>query len=52
MADLTEKLLVQDQDSRLGANGVSEIKNHPYFANVDFDAIKNKTIKSPLKKYV
>ena len=35
--DLIEKLLDPDPQKRLGANGVDEIKNHPWFAgNLDF----------------
>jgi len=35
--DLITRLLTLDPKKRLGANGVQEIKNHPYFKDVDWD---------------
>lgn len=32
--DLIDKLLCVDQDKRLGANGVEEIKSHPFFIGI------------------
>ncbi|CCF57344.1 hypothetical protein KAFR_0C03520 [Kazachstania africana CBS 2517] len=37
--DLISKLLTIDASKRLGANGSSEIKNHPYFDGVDWDHV-------------
>lgn len=37
--DLISKLICK-QDSRLGQNGCSEIKSHPWFANVDWEHIR------------
>lgn len=37
--DLIEKLLVVDPAKRLGAKGIQEIKDHPYFKNVDWDHV-------------
>ena len=37
--DLMKKLLT-DVDTRLGKNGVNEIKNHPFFTNVDWKKIR------------
>ncbi|EDO17228.1 hypothetical protein Kpol_1035p40, partial [Vanderwaltozyma polyspora DSM 70294] len=37
--DLVTKLLVSDPALRLGANGASEIKEHPYFKDVDWDHV-------------
>lgn len=34
------KRLMSDQSERLGANGVQEIKNHPFFNGVDWDNIR------------
>ncbi|CAA6667435.1 unnamed protein product [Spirodela intermedia] len=34
--DLIERLLIQDPDLRLGANGASEVKAHPFFRTVDW----------------
>lgn len=37
--DLIEKLLVVDPSKRLGSNGAQEIKDHPYFKDVDWDRV-------------
>ena len=37
--DLIQKLLVVDPSKRLGVNGIQEIKDQPYFKNVDWDHI-------------
>ena len=42
--DLLKRLLC-DADNRLGANGVQEIKEHPFFKGMDWDNLRN--IKSP-----
>jgi serum/glucocorticoid-regulated kinase 2 len=34
--DLLEKLLDRDPQRRLGANGASEIKTHPFFTAIDW----------------
>ena len=34
--DILRRLLVQDQDSRLGSNGVHEIRQHAFFADTDW----------------
>jgi len=38
--DLINKLMC-DQDERLGANGVEEIKSHPFFAGIDWDRLQD-----------
>lgn len=38
-ADLCRKLLVKDEKKRLGYNGCSEIMLHPYFKNINWEAI-------------
>lgn len=37
--DLIEKLLVVDPTRRLGYNGAQEIKDHPYFKDVDWEHV-------------
>lgn len=37
LADLIKKLLNKDKHSRLGVNGVSEIKTHPFFNDFDWE---------------
>jgi len=39
-------LLNKDQNKRLGAkNGLTEIKEHPFFASMDFDEVLNRKVK-------
>lgn len=47
--DLLKGLFVKDPDKRLGSdpNGVDHIKQHPFFASIDWDAILQKKIKPP-----
>ena len=49
--DFCEGLLCQDWRQRLGcgAQGVEEIKSHPYFAGIEWDVVPACTIPSPLK---
>ncbi|CAN0905806.1 Probable serine/threonine protein kinase IRE4 [Linum grandiflorum] len=35
--DLIERLLIHNPDQRLGANGPSEVKSHPFFRGVDWE---------------
>jgi serine/threonine protein kinase len=39
--DLISQLLNTDFTSRLGANGVEEVKSHPFFKGIDWDNLKN-----------
>lgn len=39
LKDLIEQLLIKNPMERLGFNGAAEIKAHPYFAGVDWDAV-------------
>ena len=45
--NLCERLLDKDENTRLGANGASEVMSHPYFADVNWDAYYNDTVKPP-----
>ncbi|GAX22629.1 beta-adrenergic-receptor kinase [Fistulifera solaris] len=38
-ADLCQQLLRKDEKKRLGYNGCSEIMSHPYFKNINWEAI-------------
>ena len=47
-ADLLRKLLERDPSKRLGStNDAQEIKNYPYFKDVDWNKVYNKEIKPP-----
>lgn len=37
--DFMERLLAIDPTKRLGANGADEVKNHPFFAGIDWDKV-------------
>ena len=43
LVDLVNKLLVKDKSQRLGANGVQEILDHPFFASIDFKQLEAQT---------
>ena len=48
--DLLRKLLVKDQKQRFGNNGgFDEIKKHPFFKDMDFQALEAKKIEAPFK---
>ena len=46
---LLEGLFIKDPDKRLGSGptGVQDIKNHPFFSGIDWDAILNMKIRPP-----
>ena len=47
-ADLLRKLLERDPSKRLGStNDAQEIKDYPYFKDVDWKKVYNKEIKTP-----
>lgn len=41
------KLLNKDRQQRLGANGIDEILAHPWFADLNMEALQAKTITPP-----
>ena len=41
------KLLSKDRQQRLGANGIDEILAHPWFADLNMEALQAKTITPP-----
>lgn len=45
--DLLKKLLNRDPNERLGCRGAIEIKNHPYFENVDWNSVYKRELKPP-----
>ena len=45
--DLIEKLFVTDPKRRLGFNSADEVKNHPFFKDIDFDKVLKKEYKPP-----
>mmetsp|Transcript_17390 Transcript_17390/g.20187 ORF Transcript_17390/g.20187 Transcript_17390/m.20187 type:complete len:299 (+) Transcript_17390:832-1728(+) len=49
LKDIIMKLLDRDPNTRLGSNGYSEVINHPFFKDVDFDALMRKDIEPPYK---
>lgn len=42
------QLLCKDPDMRLGAKGADDIKAHPFFAGVDWEAVQTKGLKPPI----
>ena len=48
--DLLQKLLIKNQDERLGAkSGFNDIRAHPFFNGFDFDALEKRKIEAPFK---
>ncbi|CAD8164479.1 unnamed protein product [Paramecium pentaurelia] len=45
--DFINKLLQRKPQNRLGSNGIQEIKQHPWFANFEWDKLQNQTIIPP-----
>lgn len=50
--DLISRLLSINPITRLGANGSDEVMKHPFFKDIDFGAMANGNLESPLKTYV
>ena len=46
--DIIQKLLEKNPKKRLGAQkGIEEIKNHPFFAKIDFNLVEQKKLEAP-----
>eukprot|EP00096_Caligus_rogercresseyi_P002679 TRINITY_DN14911_c0_g1_i1.p1 TRINITY_DN14911_c0_g1~~TRINITY_DN14911_c0_g1_i1.p1 ORF type:complete len:393 (+),score=117.57 TRINITY_DN14911_c0_g1_i1:425-1603(+) len=45
--DFIRKLLRKCQVKRLGSNGGSEVRNHPFFRDIDWDKVYNRLYKPP-----
>lgn len=46
-ADLINKLIIRKDDQRLGKNGIYEIKNHPWFNDIDWVELENHRLEAP-----
>lgn len=46
--DLIEKLLRSNSSKRLGVNGSTDIKNHPWFSEFDWHSIEQRQLKMPI----
>lgn len=46
-ADLINKLIIRKDDQRLGKNGICEIKNHPWFNDIDWIELENHRLEAP-----
>ena len=49
LVDLLDRLLVKKPEERLGANGIQEIKQHPFFEDIDWDLMLQKQVPPPFK---
>jgi len=49
---LLEGLLTRDPEKRLGSNGGQEVKQHPWFSDIDWDKLVRKEIDPPFKPKV
>lgn len=49
LKDIIIQLLDREPSKRLGNKGYQQIMNHPWFKDVDFDAILKKEMKAPFK---
>ena len=48
LKDIITKLLDKNSETRLGSkNDADEIVNHPWFKDIDWEGLMNKTIESP-----
>lgn len=47
LEDLIRRLLCKDPKKRLGFNGAEEVKSHPFFKDVDWQAVYDKKITPP-----
>eukprot|EP00999_Lentomonas_sp_LEN2_P002449 NODE_392_length_1555_cov_111.017507_g360_i0.p1 GENE.NODE_392_length_1555_cov_111.017507_g360_i0~~NODE_392_length_1555_cov_111.017507_g360_i0.p1 ORF type:complete len:410 (-),score=42.36 NODE_392_length_1555_cov_111.017507_g360_i0:44-1273(-) len=48
-SDLLQKLLHKDPECRLGCNsGFAELRSHPFFADIDWDALRRREMQPPV----
>ena len=47
--NLISGLLNKEKSTRLGYSDVQEILKHPFFADLDFSRLRNKTLEAPYK---
>lgn len=47
LKDFVEQLTKKDPNERLGANGANEVREHPWFADINWGDIKRKTVEAP-----
>jgi len=47
--DIVTKLITVNNKKRLGYGGINEIKNHPWFSDINWDDLLNKKVKGDLK---
>jgi len=53
LKDIILKFLDRNQETRLGSNGdVEEVKAHPFFADMDWDALYNRQLEATYKPAV
>ena len=45
--DLIKNLLETDHEKRLGVNGISDFKSHPFFKNINWDCVRK--VKAPIE---
>lgn len=45
--DFINRLIQRKKEARLGFNGISEIKKHPWLASINWEKLKNKEIRPP-----
>jgi hypothetical protein len=48
-ADFANALIQRKPGNRLGLNGPSEVKSHPWLAGIDWKVLACKTLPSPFK---
>ncbi|EGR33007.1 protein kinase domain protein, partial [Ichthyophthirius multifiliis] len=50
--DIIQGLLNTNPNERLGKNGIQEIKQHPFYANIEWDKLNNREIQPPFKPII
>ncbi|GKB65144.1 probable serine/threonine protein kinase IREH1 isoform X2 [Tanacetum coccineum] len=49
--DLIDQLLTEDPNQRLGARGATEVKQHPYFRDINWDTLARQKVHSTSVRY-